>query len=77
MSFYRVGPIRGTLTQSYWLNAETETQARRRVADLVPDMAAAINADKFECVLDSTYTPPGSVIISGGGSTYSRAAERP
>ena len=77
MPFYRVGPTRGMMTQSYWLGAGDEAEARARVAEIVPGMAGAANVDEFDCVLDSTHTPPGSVIISGGGITYSRAAKRP
>ena len=53
------GPMR-----NYWVDADSEGQARTLVALNVSSAANARDAALFDCLLDDTKTPPKGVIHS-------------
>jgi len=56
----------GADTERYWVNADSEKQARRLVAlNSIGLAAAAEDTRSFSCIEDATKTPPPTSIYRG------------
>ena len=62
MQCFYVYPISDDDADSYWVNAESEKDARQLVALNVSDAPGASDPDKFGCELNSQKQPPHGLI---------------
>lgn len=62
MPFYCVWTKEGIDPDMYWMQADTEQQARALVATNVPGAAAAASADRFYSAVSTSKKPPRDFI---------------
>ena len=62
MPNFCIQAVGGADTERYWVNAESEREARRLVALNAVGLAAAEDVSLFSCVQDVTKTPPATSI---------------
>jgi hypothetical protein len=53
-----------------WIDAESETQARRLLSANLHTHAAAMDRMAFYCVADDSHAPPPGVIVTDCGRTF-------